>query len=38
MLKKLFALLFLLGLAGYTVGCEAEGKIDDDEIELDIDD
>jgi hypothetical protein len=38
MLKKLLALVVLLGLAGYTVGCEAEGKIDDDEVELDIDD
>ena len=38
MLKKLLALIFLFGLAGYTVGCEAEGKIDDDGVEIDIDD
>jgi hypothetical protein len=38
MLKKLFALLLVLGLAGFSVGCEADGEIDDDGAKIEIDD
>lgn len=38
LLKKLFALFLVLGLAGMTISCEASGEIDDDGVELEVDD
>ena len=38
LLKKLFALFLVLGLAGVSIGCEASGEVDDDGVELKVDD
>ena len=40
MTKYLMMLMMLFSLAAVNVGCEAEGRIDDDngEIEVDVDD
>jgi hypothetical protein len=38
MFRKLLALVLILGAAGISVGCEADGEIDDDGAKIEIDD
>jgi hypothetical protein len=37
MTKYLMMLLVLMSLAAVNVGCKAEGEVDDDGVELDVD-
>ena len=38
MTKWLIALMLMLGLATFNLGCEASGEIDDDGAEIKVDD